>query len=303
MRIKSVGIIGAGVMGASIARCSAQNGFDATVVKWTAGGPEAAQRRFEAALAKDVRRGKLAKDAAEDIRGRVAWTASFEPLAECDLIVESVIEDEEVKLSCFKLMDQVAKPEAVLATNTSTLDVLELAKATTRAHRALGLHFFNPVPSMRLVEVVATGLTAKEAVDAAQEFARALGKVPIVVRNTPGFVVNRLMMTTLLEAVRMIQEGPNAAEVPDIDACLKLGLNHPMGPFELMDLIGLDVVTAMAERLLEGLRQPHFAPPPLLERLLAGGQLGRKSGAGFYDYADRENPRVNPRLADLLPAS
>lgn len=302
MSIRKIGIIGTGLMGTGIARCAALNGFEVTLVKWTAGDPEAARRRFESALDKDVARKKLTEDDAAGIKRRIVWTMSFEPLAACDLIIESVIEDEEVKLSVFKLMDRVAKPDAILATNTSTLLIEDLAAATRRTERVFGLHFFNPVDRMKLVELVVADGTDIAARGDLIEFADALGKTPIVVRSSPGFVVNRALMAFLLENVRMISEPPPVAAILGIDRAIELGLGHPMGPFRLMDLIGLDVVLAMSESLCEGLGQ-RYAPPRLLERMVDEGFLGRKAGIGFYVYAGPEDPLPNAKIADLLTAS
>lgn len=300
MEIRSIGVVGTGLMGTGIARCAALQGYDVTIMKWTDGSPDAARRRFDDAVIKDRERGKLTMEERFALQTRVAWTADRGALAACDLVIESIVEDEDEKRACFRALDELMKPGAILASNASALDILSLAKETSRPGRVLGLHFFNPVAAMPLVELAVTDLTDLDAVEAAFALATKLGKEPVVVAAAPGFVVNRLLMASCLEAIRMAFEAqPRVADVVSIDRCMQLGLNHKMGPFALMDLIGLDVILAMAETLNEGLRSAHYAPPNVLGDMVAHGWLGKKSGMGFYDYADTP-AKPNPDIEKLL---
>lgn len=299
MRIRKIGVVGTGLMGTGIAAHLARQDLDVMLLKWTKGSVLHAKEAFLASLEKDVKRGKAT---AEDLGkiGAIRWTDKAEDLAGCDLVIESIAEGKRVKRDCFRALDAIVKPEAVFASNTSTLKIGSLAQATKRQSKFFGLHFFNPVARMQLVEVATWSASDPEASAAVLDFVRGIGKTPVVVHSAPGFVVNRLLVAAMLEAIRMaFYEKPRVADIAGIDTCMKLGANHPMGPFELMDLIGVDVIEFMTANLYKGLQREHFSPPVLLEHMVEANFLGRKSGIGFYDYADRAGPRVNPQLEEL----
>lgn len=300
MNVRSVGIVGTGVMGTGIARIMAAAGLDVTLVKWTEGPFEERRGAFIRSVEKDRDQKKsISQEEAGRIIHGVRWTLAAHPLERCDLVIEAIVEDEDEKRKCFAAIAPALKQSAILASTTSSLSIEALAKSTGRPQTFLGLHFFNPPTAMRLVEVVVTESVDPACVFLMRSFLAGLGKEPVEVRDAPGFVVNRLIMAQFLEATRMAFGRDAVATVTGIDACMRHGANHPMGPFELMDFIGLDVVLAMAENLLEGLRQQHFTPAALLESMVAMGWLGRKSGLGFYDYTDRKKPILNPGLATL----
>jgi 3-hydroxybutyryl-CoA dehydrogenase len=294
MTIRSVGILGCGTMGAGIARVAAGAGFQTTIVKVTPGSPDVPRQKLESQLAKEVQRGKLTEEARKALLANLKWSDKGEDLRDCDLVIESIVEDVIKKQEFFEDLDDICKPETIFASNTSTLCITELAAATKRADRFLGLHFFNPVVAMKLVEVIPTLGTAEASIAAAQEFAKALGKTPIVVRDATGFVVNRLLTPYLVDAIRTLENG--LASVSEIDQSMQLGCGHPMGPFALCDYIGLDIVYAMAQNLYNEFREPRFAPPPLLRRMVAAGMLGKKRQKGFYDYTS-EPVKINAALA------
>lgn len=300
MEIRNVGIIGTGVMGTGIARVLAAAGRSVTLVKWTEGTAEAARGRFEQSVMKDVVRGKLTSEEATVLLARIACADASRPgLERCDLVIEAIVEDEAEKLKCFAAIEPSLKQSAILASTTSSLGIEAMAKATGRPRLFLGLHFFNPPTAMKLVELVVTETVDPQCVRAIHAFLAELGKEAVVVQDAPGFVVNRLLVAQFLEAIRLVY-GARVADIVGVDACMRDGANHRMGPFELMDFIGLDVVLAMAENLQEGLRQQHFSPPTLLEDMVTAGWLGRKSGRGFYDYADRKKPKPNPDVLSLV---
>jgi len=295
-----VGIVGTGVMGTGIARVLAAAGLDVTLVKWTEGPFEGRRDAFIRSVEKDRDQKKsISQEEAARIIHGVRWTLAPHPLERCDLVIEAIVEDEAEKLKCFATIEPVLKQSAILASTTSSLSIEAMAKATGRPRLFLGLHFFNPPTAMKLVELVVTETADPQCVQAIRAFLGALGKQAVEVRDEPGFVVNRLLVGQFLEAVRMAFDDAPVADIVGIDACMRFGANHPMGPFELMDFIGLDVVLAMANNLQDDLRQQQFAPPTILENLVAAEMLGRKTGAGFYDYADRKNPRPNPELGRL----
>lgn len=301
-QIRKIGIVGTGVMGTGIARVMAQAGYDVTIVKLTEGPFEERRGAFIRSVEKDRDQKKSIsqEDAGRIIHG-VKWTLATHPLEGCDLVIEAIVEDEAEKLKCFAAVEPVLKQAAILASTTSSLSIAALAKATGRPQLFLGLHFFNPPTAMKLVEVVVTESVDPLCVLWTRSLLKGIGKVPIEVPDTPGFRVNRLTTVQFLEAIRMTFDEPSPGDIVGVDACMRFGVNHPRGPFELMDFIGLDVILAIAENLQEGLRQPHFAPPAILEDMVALGWLGRKSGLGFYDYADKKNPRPNPDLYSLTP--
>lgn len=302
--IRRIGIIGTGVMGTGIARVLALSGYTVQIVKWTEGTAEAARAKFELAVMKDVERGKLTSLQASWLQQRLVWSEGRRHgLERCDLVIEAIVEDEEEKVKCFATICPDLKQSAILASTTSSLGIETLAKATGRPQTFLGLHFFNPPTAMKLVELVVTDALDPQCLLWMRSFLAEIGKEAVEVRDAPGFVVNRLLVAQFMEAIRMAFGGDRVADIASIDACMRLGANHPMGPFELMDFIGLDVVMEMAENLLEGLRQPQFLPATVLETLVVNGWYGRKSGLGFYDYTDRKKPVPNPALETLASGS
>ncbi|MEU7581365.1 3-hydroxybutyryl-CoA dehydrogenase [Streptomyces sp. NPDC041068] len=284
--IRRVGVVGGGQMGAGIAEVCARAGLDTVVCEADAVAALAARGRVEASLARAVRRGKLAEDAARDAFARMMFTGSLEDLADRQLVVEAVVENQDAKTEVFAALDKIVEdPDAILATNTSSLPVMRLGMATTRADRVVGLHFFNPVPVLPLVELVTSLHTAPETARRAEEFAAStLGKSVIRSRDRSGFVVNALLIPYLLSAIRMAESGFATAQ--DIDTGMELGCAHPLGPLRLADLIGLDTVASIAESLYEEFREPLYAPPPLLQRMVEAGLLGRKTRRGFHVYGE-----------------
>ncbi len=282
MSIRNVGVIGCGLMGSGIAQVSAQAGCRTTVVEVS---DEVLQRGLgglRRTLQGLVGRGKLDEKSGEETLGRINGTTRIEDLGDCDLVIEAMVENQPLKNDTFRKLDAICPPHALLASNTSSCTVTAMAAATRRPGRVLGLHFFNPVPVMKLVEVVRTILTEDVAVEAASAWVHQLGKVPVPTRDATGFIVNRLLVPYLLYAIRVYEGGLGSRE--DLDEAMKLGCGYPMGPLALADLIGLDTVMAIGEVMFEEFREPRFAPPPLLRRMVMAGQLGRKSGRGFYAY-------------------
>jgi 3-hydroxybutyryl-CoA dehydrogenase len=282
-----VGVVGCGLMGSGIAEVAARAGRDVAVVEADAESAERGLARIQASLATAVDRGKLADDDRTAALSRIVVTHDTDALADRELVVEAVIEDEGAKVGVFEVLDKtVASGDAVLASNTSSIPIMKLAMATQRPEAVVGLHFFNPVPVLKLVELVPSLLTAEATIDRAQRFAvDVLGKQVIRSQDRAGFVVNALLIPYLLSAIRMLESGFATAE--DIDAGMVEGCAHPMGPLHLTDLIGLDTTMAVAESLYEEFKEPLYAPPPLLSRMVDAGLLGRKSGRGFYDYHRR----------------
>ena len=283
MAIRTVGVVGCGVMGSGVVQVSAQAGFSTVVV-------EANQALLDKGLA-GIRKtldGLLAKaklDAKEKdaILGRITGGTRLEDLNASDIVVEAMTENQSLKNETFAELDRICPPHAVLASNTSSCSVTAMAAATKRPEQVLGLHFFNPVPLMKLVEVVRTILTDEATVAAAYEWVQAVGKVPVKTRDSTAFIVNRLLVPYLLDAIRVFEGG--LATLEDIDQAMKLGCGYPMGPFTLLDLVGLDTCMFVAEVMFEEFREPRYAPPPLLKRMVMAGRLGRKTGRGFYDYS------------------
>jgi len=282
MQVKKVGVLGCGLMGSGIAQVSAQAGFATTVVE---ANDELLQRglgNLRKTLEGLVERGKLEAKAKDDLLGRITGTTRLEDLKDCDLVVEAITENQALKNETFARLDRVCAPHTLLASNTSSCNVTAMAAATRRPGQVLGLHFFNPVPLMKLVEVVRTILTDDGVVKAATEWVRAVGKAPVQTKDATAFIVNRLLVPYLLDAIRVYESG--LATLEDIDQAMKLGCGHPMGPFTLLDLVGLDTTMFVAEVMFEEYREPRYAPPPLLKRMVMAGHLGRKSGRGFYKY-------------------
>ncbi|MFJ6072742.1 3-hydroxybutyryl-CoA dehydrogenase [Streptomyces sp. NPDC093065] len=282
--IARVGVVGGGQMGAGIAEVCARAGLDTVVCEADATAARAARERVASSLERAVRRGKMESAAAQKALARLVFTGELDALADRQLVIEAVVENADAKTEIFAALDKIVEdPEAILATNTSSLPVMRLGMATGRADRVVGLHFFNPVPILPLVEVVASLHTTPETVAAVECFAaETLGKTVIGSRDRAGFVVNALLVPYLLSAVRMAESGFATAE--DIDTGMELGCAHPMGPLKLADLIGLDTVASIAESLYDEFREPLYAPPPLLQRMVEAGLLGRKTGRGFHTY-------------------
>lgn len=282
MNIQGVGVVGCGQMGGGIVQACAQAGFPVVVLESTGELLERGLERISGLLARAVEKGKLSDPDRQSTLGRITGTLNFADFAECDLVIEAIVERMDAKREVFVTLDRLVKPEAILASNTSSLAVMELAVATKRPDRVAGMHFFNPVPIMPIVEVVRTILTSDETIETIRAVAGALGKTVVLARDTPGFIVNLLLIPYLLDAIRALEHG--VASRDDIDAAMKLGCGLPMGPLTLADFIGLDTVLAIGDVLLGELHQEKYAAPPLLRRMVTAGLLGRKSGRGFYDY-------------------
>jgi 3-hydroxybutyryl-CoA dehydrogenase len=283
MALETVGIVGSGIMGSGIAEVAARAGMTVVLRSRKQETADAMVAALGRSLAQQVERGKLDQVEAAAVSGRVSATADLEALADCDLVVESIVEDLETKKHLFVELDRLVKDGAVLATNTSTLPVVEMAIVTDRPEQICGIHFFNPAPAMSLVEIVRTLLSSDETIAEAKAFAEACGKSPVVVEDRAGFIVNGLLFPYLNNAVRMLEN--RTASRDDIDAAMKGGCNFPMGPLALLDLVGLDTSLAILDALYTEFRDPNYAAVPLLRRMVAAGHLGRKSGQGFYDYA------------------
>ncbi|MFF3969154.1 3-hydroxybutyryl-CoA dehydrogenase [Streptomyces rubiginosohelvolus] len=282
--IARVGVVGGGQMGAGIAEVCARAGLDTIVCEADRAAADRARERVAVSLERAVQRGKLDRLSGEDALGRLTFTGSLDDLADRRLVIEAVVEDAAAKTEIFTALDKIVEdPEAILATNTSAIPVMRLGMATQRADRVLGLHFFNPVPVLPLVEVVTSLHTSAETLTAAEEFATTvLGKTVVRSQDRAGFVVNALLIPYLLSAIRMAESG--FATAADVDAGMELGCAHPMGPLKLADLIGLDTVASIAASLYDEFKEPLYAPPPLLQRMVEAGPLGRKTGRGFHIY-------------------
>jgi 3-hydroxybutyryl-CoA dehydrogenase len=287
MQIKKVGVLGCGLMGSGIAQVSAVAGYDVVVLEQEQKFLDKGFAGIEKSLAKFAEKGTL-KEPVEAVRGRLKGVTSQRALADCDIIIEAIIENVEVKKNTFAELDAIVKKDAVFASNTSSISITEVAAATQRADRFVGLHFFNPVPLMKLVEVVRTIATGDAAFETAYEFGKSLGKVPVRTSDKTGFIVNRLLVPYMLDAIRAYEEG--VGTIPDIDNAMKLGCGYPMGPFTLLDFVGLDTTYYITQVMFDEFRERRFASPALLKRLVMAGWYGRKTGKGFYDYADPNNP-------------
>ncbi|MEP6769511.1 MAG: 3-hydroxybutyryl-CoA dehydrogenase [Acidobacteriota bacterium] len=282
MTIRKVGVLGAGLMGSGIAEVAAKSGYETVVREVSDELGKRGLARIEGSLAKAVEKKKLAPEERDAARGRLSTTTNLSDLADCDILVEAIIENLDLKKETYRELDRLCKPETIFCSNTSSLTITEMSAATSRADRFAGLHFFNPVPVMKLVEVVRTIATSEETFETVFEFATSLGKDPIRARDNSGFVVNRLLVPYLLDAVRALEEGVGSAE--DIDKGMELGCGHPMGPLKLLDFVGLDTTYYISQIMFDEYREKRFAPPPLLKRMVLAGRLGRKSGRGFYEY-------------------
>jgi 3-hydroxybutyryl-CoA dehydrogenase len=291
MAIKKVGVLGCGLMGSGIAQTAATAGFEVIVREVS---DELCERGFagiEKSLARFAEKGTITPDQQKEIRGRLTGTTSLEQLNDCDIIIEAIIENLETKRDTYRQLDSACKAETIFASNTSSISITEMMTATSpeRQRRFIGMHFFNPVPLMKLVEVIRTILTDEAVYEEAIEFGKQLGKVPVRAGDKTGFIVNRLLVPYMLDAVRALEEG--VGSIVDIDNAMKLGCGYPMGPFQLGDFVGLDTTYYIAEIMFNEFREKRFAPPPLLKRMVLAGLYGRKSGRGFYDYTtDPKNP-------------
>ncbi len=282
-----IGVVGCGLMGSGIAQVCAQAGYQTLVREVNDELLARGKERVEASLQKAVSRGKMTEDDMNAVLKNLTFTTSLQDLASCDYIIEAITENIDLKKQLFRELDKIVKPEAIFASNTSSLCITEMAVVTNRPEQFLGLHFFNPVPVMKLVEVIKTELTREDVYEKTMDFIRTMGKDPITAPDRPGFVVNRLLVPYLLDAIRCLEEG--LATVEDIDKGMTLGCGHPMGPFTLLDFVGLDTTYYIALAMYDEFREKRFAPPPLLKRMVLAGFHGRKSGRGFYDYTKKKS--------------
>ncbi|MEV4157862.1 3-hydroxybutyryl-CoA dehydrogenase [Nocardia salmonicida] len=279
-----IGVIGGGTMGAGIAEVCAKSGSSVLVLETKPEFAEAAQNRIATSIARGVAKGKITQDEADAVLARVRVTLDMNEFADRDLVIEAAPEIEALKYEIFGKLDKIVKPEGILATNTSSIPVIKVAGATERSERVVGVHFFNPVPVMPLVEIISTLVTAPEAAAAVTDYVKnTLGKMAVQAGDRSGFIVNALLIPYLCSAIRMLESGYATAE--DIDAAMKGGCGYPMGPLTLLDTVGLDIALAASESLYAEFAEPHYAPPALLRRMVDAGRLGRKTGRGFYDYA------------------
>lgn len=283
MTINKVGIIGCGTMGLGVAQLSAKAGYDTVAVKATRGPTDQVEARLEKTLASSVERGKMEASEKDAILGRIRVTPEESDVADCDLVIESVIEDLDAKQALFQRLERIVSSDALLTTNTSTLSVTAMMAVCQHRSRVAGLHFFNPAPVMKLVEIIHAFETSEDTIRALRDFCARASKDPVVVQDTTGFIVNRLLTPYMLSAIRLLEMGTGT--IADIDHAMTSGAAHPMGPFALADYIGLDVVAAMAENIYQDMHQPHVSVPHTLERLVQLGYLGRKTRKGFYDYS------------------
>ena len=291
-KIEKVGVLGGGLMGSGIAQVSAAAGFPTTVREISEALCAKSRQSIEKTLAKGIERGKVSEGERDKALANLRFVTDLKDLADSDLFIEAVVEDLEVKNTLWSQLDKIGRPEAIFASNTSSLTIIAMAAASGRPDRMLGLHFFNPVPLMKLVEVVRTITTSDETEQRAMDFVRALGKEPIRAKDSSGFIVNLLLVPYMIDAIKALES--NVGSVEDIDKGMQLGAGHPMGPFTLIDFVGLDTVYKIAEIMFTEYRESRYAPPPLLRRMVLAGMLGKKSGKGFYDYSS--NP---PRVSNL----
>jgi 3-hydroxybutyryl-CoA dehydrogenase len=289
MAIQKVGVVGCGLMGAGIAQVSAQSGFTTVVREVSADLVEKGIKNIEKNLARLVEKGTITEAARNEIRGRLKGTSSLADLKDCDVVVEAIVEQLPAKRELFTALDAICPASTIFASNTSSLTITEIAAATKRPQRFVGLHFFNPVPVMKLVEVVKTIATDAGVYEEMVAFGAKLGKTPVRANDSGGFIVNRLLVPYLLDAIRALEEG--VGSVVDIDNSMKLGCGYPMGPFTLLDFVGLDTTLYISQIMFDEFKEKRFAAPPLLKRMVLAGWHGKKSSRGFYDYADPANPK------------
>ncbi len=286
MQIKTVGVVGCGLMGSGIAEVAAKNGFDVVVREVTDEFLAGGKKRIQKSLDRAVEKEKMTAEERDAALSRLSYSTKIEDLAGCDIVIEAIVEDPAAKNELFGALDELCGEGTIFASNTSSLTITDMAAATKRADRFVGLHFFNPVPVMKLVEVVRTIATSQETFDRAFAFSKALGKVPIAAKDNSGFVVNLLLVPYMLDAIRQLERG--VATVADIDTGMQLGCGYPMGPFTLCDFVGIDTLYRISEIMYEEYHEERYAPPPLLKRIVAMGRYGRKSGKGFYDWTGDE---------------
>ncbi|MFQ5663986.1 MAG: 3-hydroxyacyl-CoA dehydrogenase family protein [Terriglobia bacterium] len=289
MDIQKVGVVGCGLMGSGITQVAAQAGFAVVVREVNDALLDNGMKNIERSLTRFVQKNQLSEAEKKNALSRIKRTTNVADLKESDLVIEAITENPKLKKELFAELDRLCPPHTILASNTSSISITEMAAATRRPQRFIGLHFMNPVPLMKLVEVIRTIQTDDQVFEAGVQFAEKVGKVPVRTWDRVGFIVNRLLIPYLLDSIRALEEG--FGSIPDIDKSIHLGLNHPMGPFTLLDFVGLDTTLFIAEIMFEEYREARFAPPPLLKRLVTAGWHGRKTGRGFYDYADPKNPK------------
>jgi 3-hydroxybutyryl-CoA dehydrogenase len=292
-QIEKVGVLGAGLMGHGIAQVAAQSGFEVVLREVDEQTLAKGLAKIEKQLARAVEKGKSSQDDADAVRARIDGTTHYRELAACDLVIEAITESLALKLEMWKEVDEIVKPQAIFATNTSSLAVIDQAAATGRPERFVGLHYFNPAQVMKLVEVVRCVTTDDDTFDAALEFVRSEGKLAIPTKDKAGFIVNRLLVPYMLDAIRALEE--NVGSIAEIDEAMKAGAGHPMGPLTLADFVGLDTLGSICDVLFDEFRERRFAHPPVLRKMLSAGWYGRKSGKGFYDYSG-EAPQLNAAL-------
>jgi len=289
MEIKKVGVVGCGLMGSGVAQISATAGYETLVREVSQDLLDKGFASIDKSLAKFVEKGTVTAAQKQQTMNRLKGTLTLDNLGDCDLVVEAVIENLETKKHVYQTLDELCKPETIFASNTSSLSITEMMSVTRRPDRFVGLHFFNPVPLMKLVEVVRTIVTDAAVYETMIRFAESVGKTPVRARDTGGFIVNRLLVPYLLDAIRAFEEG--VGSIVDIDNSMKLGCGYPMGPFILHDFLGLDTMYYTANIMFDEFREKRFAPPPLLKRLVLAGHFGKKTGRGFYDWSDPKNPK------------
>jgi 3-hydroxybutyryl-CoA dehydrogenase len=290
MAIRRVGVVGCGLMGSGIAQVSAAAGFETVVREVSAELVEKGLKGIEKNLNRLLEKGTISEAVRGEIRGRLKGTTSIDDLKNCDLVIEAIIEQLPAKRELFSALDTICPPATIFASNTSSLTITEIATATKRPQRFVGLHFFNPVPVMKLVEVVRTIATEPAVYEEMVAFGAKLGKTAVRAHDSTGFIVNRLLVPYLLDAIRALEEGVGSIE--DIDNSMKLGCGHPMGPLTLLDFVGLDTTYYISQIMFEEFKERRFAAPPLLKRMVLAGWNGRKAGRGFYDYSDPQNPKA-----------
>lgn len=290
MAIKKVGVLGCGLMGSGIAQVSARSGYDVVIREVSQELLDKGLGNIEKFLQKGVDKGKTSESDMKETLSKISGTVDISDLADCDIVIEAIIENMELKGAVYKELSEVCKPETIFASNTSSLSITEMASYTNRPDKMVGIHFFNPVPLMKLVEVARCVTTSDESFDSAFDFAASLGKTPVKCGDSTGFIVNRLLVPYLLDAIRQLENG--LATVEDIDNAMKLGVGYPMGPFTLLDFVGIDTTLYIADIMFDEFKQHKYSAPPLMRRMIHAGYFGRKSGKGFYDYTG-DSPIVN----------
>lgn len=283
MAIKKIGVIGAGIMGSGIIQVCAQSGYETRALEVNEQLLNKGMDNIKKFLAKSVEKGRIQQAEVDALLARIHGTTKIEDFSDCDLVIEAATENMEIKKKIFADLDRICPPHAILSTNSSCLSILDISVVTKRPDKVLGLHFFNPVPIMKLLELVVTIVTSEETLNISKEFGKSLGKTIIIAKDAPAYIVNRLLMPHLIEAIRMYEVGYATKE--DIDNGAKLGLNYPMGPLELLDFVGIDTAYSICVSMYDELKDPKFAPPLLMKKMVIAGMLGRKTGKGFYDYS------------------